>query len=244
MANGSSASFRAGVSGGKYKASLEGIRGAFSKIDYIGRRGQSRLSNWKEGVGNLASLLEVGSTLAGAWEDKKMLEEEYIPAVEEQKFKSAFKAGDYGLEEGTTFQEFKKQRPVEYGEKFKLYEKPGSIWERLKRDEKMYQFGTDESKSFGKSKIAAAGKYAKGMSDYEDLGFKFKDLGFQKQPTMFAEAISKEPVKGLDSFKDHPLYKLFDKEEQGLYLDWAKKRGQGMDLSPQRFYSEYTGITQ
>ena len=117
------------------------------------------------------------------YEDRKILEDEYLPSLEESRFKKEYKGK-------LSFEEFKTQEPEKYTQQFESYRVERSIWDMLKGDKQMYQFGfDDDAKQFSKTQLTAAGKYAKGVSDWEDLGLDPDYFGFKsKKPSMIEES--------------------------------------------------------
>ena len=172
-----SAGLAAGKASGKYQASLYDITNRYGEMEFAGKKAALDIESLNRKVSTAASVLEIGSTLAGAYEDRKTLEKEYLPALEESRFKKEYKGK-------LSFEEFKVQEPEKYTKQFESYEVDRSIWDRLKGDERMYQFGfDDDAKQFSKTQLTAAGKYAKGVSDWEELGLDPDYFGFKtKKP--------------------------------------------------------------
>ena len=190
-----SAGLSAGKSSGKYQASLYDISSSYDEMDFIGKKAALDISNLTNKVSAAASFLEIGSTLAGGWEDRKELEGEYLPALEESRFKKEYKGK-------LSFEEFKTQEPEKYTKQFESYKVDRSIWDKLKGDKQMYQFGfDDDAKQFSKTQLTAAGKYAKGVSDWEDLGLDPDYFGFKAKKPSMIEEVSSVDLKSSASWK-------------------------------------------
>ena len=222
-----SAGLAAGKASGKYQASLYDISSRYDEMDFIGKKASLDISELTNKVSTAASVLEIASTLAGGWEDRKELEGEYLPALEESRFKKEYK-GDL------SFEEFKAQKPSEYTKQFESYKVERSIWDKLKGDKQMYQFGfDDDAKQFSKTQLTAAGKYAKGVSDWEDLGLDPDYFGFKtKKPSMIEEVIagdlkSSESWKMLEPETQAEFEKKYPKGTQSDLYTFIKNLGIG-----------------
>jgi hypothetical protein len=202
-----SAGLSAGKASGKYQASLYDLTNRYGEMEFAGKKAALDIGNLNRKVSTAASVLEIGSTLAGAYEDRKTLEKEYLPSLEESRFKKEYKGK-------LSFEEFKTQEPEQYTKQFESYEVDRNIWERLKGDEKMYQFGfDDDAKQFSKTQLTAAGKYAKGVSDWEDLGLDPDYFGLKaKKPSMLEEV----NVTG-SRYKSSSSWKLMDKGDRAEF---------------------------
>ena len=211
-----SAGLAAGKASGKYQASLYDISSRYDEMDFIGKKASLDISELTNKVSTAASVLEIASTLAGGWEDRKELEGEYLPALEESRFKKEYKGK-------LSFEEFKTQEPEKYTKQFESYKVDRSIWDRLKGDKQMYQFGfDDDAKQFSKTQLTAAGKYAKGVSDWEDFGLDPDYFGFKtKKPRnipMFEEAAG--------DFKDLSSWDIMGKKDRAKFLEQYPKGNQ------------------
>ena len=84
-------------------------------MEFAGKKAALDIESLNRKVSTAASVLEIGSTLAAGYEDRKTLEEEYLPALEESRFKKEYKGK-------LSFEEFKAQEPEKYAQQFESYE--------------------------------------------------------------------------------------------------------------------------
>ena len=205
-----SAGLAVGTTSGKYQASLYDLTKRQGEMEFAGKKAALDIGNLNRKVSTAASVLEIGSTLAGAYEDRKTLEKEYLPSLEESRFKKEYKGK-------LSFEEFKTQEPEQYTKQFESYEVDRNIWERLKGDEKMYQFGfDDDAKQFSKTQLTAAGKYAKGVSDWEDLGLDPDYFGLKaKKP--FIPMLEEASMTGSD-YKSTSSWNIMGKKDRAEFL--------------------------
>jgi hypothetical protein len=200
----------AGKASGKYQASLYDITNQYGEIEFAGKKAALDIKNLTSKVSTAASFLEIGSTLAGGYEDRKELEGEYLPALEESRFKKEYKGK-------LSFEEFKAQKPEEYTQKFESYKVERSIWDRLKGDKQMYQFGfDDDAKQFSKTDLTAAGKYAKGVSDWESLGLDTDYFGFKSKKPQDIQMFEEVNVTGSD-YKSTSSWNIMGKEDRSKF---------------------------
>ena len=224
-----SAGLAAGKASGKYQASLYDISSRYDEMDFIGKKAALDISSLNKKVSTAASVLEISSTLAGGYEDRKKLEGEYLPALEESRFGKEYKGE-------LSFEEFKTQKPEEYTKQFESYKVDRSIWDKLKGDKQMYQFGfDDDAKQFSKTQLTAAGKYAKGVSDWEDLGLDPDYFGFKSKKPSMIEEVSAVDYKSLASWKmmepenQAEFEKKYPKGNESDFLRYIKELGIGAD---------------
>ena len=217
-----SAGLAAGKASGKYQASLYDISNRYGEMEFAGKKAALDIESLNRKVSTAASVLEIGSTLAAGYEDRKTLEEEYLPALEESRFKKEYKGK-------LSFEEFKAQEPEKYAQQFESYEVERSIWDRLKGDKRMYQFGfDDDAKQFTKTDLTAACKYAKGVSDWEDLGLDADYFGFKPKKPRDIKMLEEVNVTGSD-YKSTAPWKHMGEEERNLFLE-SRKNNPSLDI--------------
>ena len=174
--------YQAASTAGGYKASLYDISGASDKMDFAKRQGAWEKEDVGRKISAISDTLELASTVAGGFEDTRVLEEEYIPELEKARFGKEYKGA-------LSFEEFKTQQPGEFTKQFETHEIERNMWEKLFGKERMYQFGSgDDAHEFKRSKLMAYGKQAKGLADYKALGMEDHfGFGAGKKPTLLDE---------------------------------------------------------
>ena len=217
-----SAGIGAGKASGRYQSSLYDITNRYGEMEFAGKKASLDIENLNKKVATAASVLEIGSTLAGGYEDRKELEGEYLPALEESRFKKEYKGK-------LSFEEFKAQEPEKYAQKFESSKVERSIWDRLKGDKQMYQFGfDDDAKQFSKTDLTAAGKYAKGVSDWEDLGLDTDYFGF-KPDKSFAPYKADYSNIGVDDYEESFPWSMMD-EAGRTSFEKARKEDSSLNI--------------
>jgi hypothetical protein len=167
----------AGKAKGTYKASLFDIAGKGDKLsfaDTIGSWKQEKLSRRVEEIG---SAFELATTVAGGMETQSEFKSDILPELQERKFGVDFSPEDYGLEKGTTLEQFKKSQPVTFAGAMAAFEPmqvEQSIWQRLSGEEKMYTFG-EGGKQYKQSDLTALGQESIFSSIQEEFGMEVGD---------------------------------------------------------------------
>ena len=86
--------YGAGSSTGSYQASLYSASAEKDLIGTIQQQGQMKQQDTQEMIGNLQSLLAVGSQLYGGWKDKQIFEKRTLPSMEKTLGKQAWEKMD------------------------------------------------------------------------------------------------------------------------------------------------------
>ena len=206
------AGLSAGRASGKYQASLYDISDRWGAIDYETKKAAMSLDELNEKVELAATGLEFASIVAGAYEDKKTLETEYLPELEKKRFQKEY-TGDL------SFEEFKAQKPSEYTQRFEAHEIERNIWDKLKGDKPMYQFGSgDDATQFTKARVTAAGKYAKGISDWDELGLDDSDyFGFQENMGDISTYEADYSDIGVSDYKESFPWSMLDEAQKNMF---------------------------
>jgi hypothetical protein len=166
-----------GTSSGQYKASLFDVESSRDKMGFAEKRGAWEEEKLSRRVETIGSVLELASTVAGSMETQSEFKSDILPELQEKKFLKDFMPEDYGLKEGTTFEQFKKSQPVTFGgamEAYKPMQVDQSIWQKLAGKEKMYTFG-EGGKEYKQSDLTALGQESVFSSIQEDFGISMGD---------------------------------------------------------------------
>jgi hypothetical protein len=167
----------AGSSAGQYKASLFDVESSRDKMGFAEKRGAWEEEKLSKRVETIGSAFELASTVAGSMETTSEFESDILPELQEKKFLKDFMPEDYGLKEGTTFEQFKESQPVIFGsamEAYKPMQVDQSIWQKLAGEEKMYTFG-ESGKEYKQSDLTALGQKSIFSSIQEDFGISMEE---------------------------------------------------------------------
>ena len=184
--------YQAYISGGKaegeYKSSLYDVEDVSSEMDFTSRKFQWERDKTSRGIDAVSSALELGSTIAGGWQDKQTFEGESMPAAQQMIAKESYDAEKHGGIKWETFQKGDKYEDYLGGFAPKKVEM--SMFESLFADESSYMIGDQE---FKKSDISLMGKISKAESLAGLIGTDTSNvLGVQQ--SMAAEVSEQEPV--------------------------------------------------